>query len=128
MDRAVELARASSCPIHVFAIARIYGVAFGLPAPGLRPNRAEWQAQRDSVEEAIRKIEQCNIRADGNILGTRKATTRIIGEATRRGCTAIVMGADPPRSRLLADLLWSEEPYRVKRRAKIPVHLVVGRE
>jgi hypothetical protein len=35
------------------------------------------------------------------------------------------MGADPPRQRFIANLMWSQEPYRVKRRAKVPVHLVV---
>ena len=126
MDRAAELARASRIPVHVFAIARIYGVGFALPAPGLRPNRKEWQDQRDSVTEAIRLLEKHGVRADGNILGTRKATKRIVGEAKRLGCEAIVMGADPPRNRLVADLLWSQEPYRVLRRAKVPVYLVVG--
>ena len=37
------------------------------------------------------------------------------------------MGADPPRSRLVADLMWGQEPYRVKRRSTVPVHLVVER-
>jgi hypothetical protein len=35
-----------------------------------------------------------------------------------------VMAADPPRNRFVADLMWSQEPYRVRRRAKVPVHLV----
>ncbi len=126
VDRAAELARASGVPVHVFAIARIYGVGFALPAPGLRPNRKEWQEQRDSVAEAIRLLEKRGVRADGNILGTRKTTKRIVGEAARLGCEAIVMGADPPRNRLLADLLWSQEPYRVRRRAKIAVYLVIN--
>jgi hypothetical protein len=34
------------------------------------------------------------------------------------------MGADPPRGRLLADFIWSQEPYRVRRRADVPVYLV----
>ncbi len=126
VDRAAELARASGVAVHVFAIARIYGVGFALPAPGLRPNRKEWQDQRDSVAEAIRLLEKHGVRADGNILGTRKATKRIVGEAKRLGCEAIVMGADAPRNRFLADLMWSQEPYRVKRRAKVPVHLVTS--
>ena len=60
------------------------------------------------------------------MLGTRKATKRIVGEAERLGCDAIVMAADPPRGRLVADFLWSQEPYRVRRRAKIPVYLVLA--
>ena len=51
--------------------------------------------------------------------------TRQLGEAKRLGCEAIVMAADPPRNRVLADLMWSQEPYRVKRRAKVPVYVVV---
>jgi hypothetical protein len=64
--------------------------------------------------------------ATGQVLATRKATKRIVREADRVGAGAIVMAADPPRNRLLADMMWSQEPYRVKRRAKVPVHLVVA--
>jgi hypothetical protein len=35
------------------------------------------------------------------------------------------MGGDPPRNRLVANMLWSQEPYRVRRKAKVPVHIVV---
>jgi nucleotide-binding universal stress UspA family protein len=126
VERAAELARSTGGPVHVFAIARIYGVGFALPAPGLRPNRQEWQDRRETVANAIELLEKRGIDADGDILGTRKATTRIVGKAKELGCEAIVMGADPPRNRLLADLMWSQEPYRVRRRARIPVHLVVA--
>jgi nucleotide-binding universal stress UspA family protein len=124
VERAAELARAADVPVHVFAIARIYGVGFALPAPGLRPNRQEWQDQRDSVADAIELLEQRGLEADGDILATRKATRRIVGTAKRLGCEAIVMAADPPRNRLLGDFMWSQEPYRVRRRARVPVHLV----
>ena len=126
VEKAAELARASGVPVHVFAIARIYGVAFAFPNPWLRPNAREWQAQRDSVAGAIKGLEGKGIEADGNILGTRKATKRIVGVAKQLGCEAIVMAADPPRNRLVANAMWSQEPYRVKRRARIPVHLVVA--
>ena len=36
----------------------------------------------------------------------------------------IVMGGDPPRNRLLGDFIWSQEPYRVRRRAGRPVYVV----
>jgi nucleotide-binding universal stress UspA family protein len=124
-ERAAELARAAGSPVHVFAIARIYGTGFAFPNPWLRPNAAEWQVQRDSVADAIEVIERRGVQADADILGTRKATKRIVGAAEQLGCDAIVMAADPPRSRLLQDFIWSQEPYRVKRKAKIPVHLVV---
>jgi nucleotide-binding universal stress UspA family protein len=125
VEQAAELARAAGVPVHVFAVARIYGVAFGLPSPWLRPNAHEWQEQRDNVAQAIGLLERRKIAADGNILGTRKATKRIVGEAERLGCEAIVMGADPPRSRLVGDMIWAQEPYRVKRRSRVPVYLVV---
>ena len=123
--RAVELAKADDAPVHVFAIARVHGVAFGLPSPWLRPNHTEWQELRDIVAAAIKLLEQRGVTADGNILGTRKATKRIVGEAERLGCTAIVMGGEPPRNRFVGNLLWSQEPYRVQRRASVPVHVVV---
>jgi hypothetical protein len=58
------------------------------------------------------------------VLATRKATKRIVGEAVRLDCQAIVMAADPPRNRFLGDLFWSQEAYRVRRRARMPVYLV----
>ena len=126
VECAADLANEVGMPVHVFAVARIYGVGFGLPSPWLRPNAKEWQDQRDSIAQAIELLERRGVEADGNILGTRKATKRIIGEAERLGCTAIVMAADPRRNRLVSDFMWSQEPYRVRRRAKVPVHIVVG--
>jgi nucleotide-binding universal stress UspA family protein len=126
VERAGALARAEKAAVHVVAIARIHGVAFGLPSPWLRPSHIEWQEQRDNVAEAIKLLENRGVEADGNILGTRKATKRIVGEAERLGCDAIVMTGDPPRHRLIADFLWSQEPYRVQRSAEVPVHVVVG--
>ena len=35
------------------------------------------------------------------------------------------MGADPDRNRVVGDFFWSQEPQRVRRKAKIPVFLVV---
>jgi nucleotide-binding universal stress UspA family protein len=124
-ERAADLARASGAPVHVFVIARIHGTGFALPNPWLRPNAQEWQVQRDSVAAAIKTVERRGVQADGDILGTRKATKRIVEAAERLGCEAIVMAADPPRARLLSDFMWSQEPYRVRRRARVPVHLVV---
>jgi nucleotide-binding universal stress UspA family protein len=126
VEKAAELARAARTPVHVFSIARIYGVAFGLPSPWLRPNAKEWQEQRDNVAQAIALLELRDVQADANILGTRSATKRIVGEATRLGCDAIVMGADPPHNRLRADFMWSQEPDRGQRRSPLPVHLVLG--
>jgi nucleotide-binding universal stress UspA family protein len=124
--RAAELAKPIGASVHVLAIARIHGVGFALPAPGLYPNRQELRERRETIEHAIKSLKGRGIEADGHLLGTRKATKRIVSEAERLRCEAIVMGADEPRNRFLGDFMWSQEPYRVQRRARVPVHLVVG--
>jgi nucleotide-binding universal stress UspA family protein len=124
--RAVDYAARFGAPVHVFSIARVWGTSLGLPNPGLLPTRKEWDEQRKLVTTAVKALRKRGIEADGHVLGTRKATKRIVGEAERLGCDAIVMAADPPRGRLVADFLWSQEPYRVRRRAKIPVYLVLA--
>jgi nucleotide-binding universal stress UspA family protein len=124
ITRAAELAKEAGARVHVLAIARIHGVGFALPAPGLYPNKQEIQARRDTVADAIAALKNQGLEADGHVFGTRKATKRIVGEAERLGCAAIVMGADAPRGRFIGDFSWSQEPYRVQRRARIPVHLV----
>ena len=58
------------------------------------------------------------------MVGTRKSTKRILQEAEFAGCDAIVMAADPDRNRFAGDMMWSQEPQRVRRKAKIPVFLV----
>jgi nucleotide-binding universal stress UspA family protein len=123
--RAVDYAARFGAPVHVFSVARVWGTSLGLPNPGLLPTRKEWDEQRKRVTTAVTALRRRGIEADGHVLGTRKATKRIVGEAERLGCDAIVMAADPPRGRLVADFMWSQEPYRVRRRASIPVYLVL---
>ncbi len=122
--RVFELAAGSGSSVHVFSIARVHGVAFGLPNPGLLPTKREWDEQRDIVAKAIKRLKRNGIEADGHVVGTRKATKRICEEAASHECEAIVMPADPDRSRIVGDMLWSQEPQRVRRRAKVPVFLV----
>jgi nucleotide-binding universal stress UspA family protein len=121
---AVDLAAKLGKQVHVFTVVRVWGTSLGLPNPGLLPTRKEWAEQRDVVRAAVEELKRQGVEATGHVLATRKATKRIVGEAERLGCSAIVMAADPPRNRFVADLMWSQEPYRVKRRAKVPVHLV----
>jgi nucleotide-binding universal stress UspA family protein len=123
LELAAQLAAQGGGRVHVFSVARVWGSGFGLPNPGLLPNKDEWDAQREIVGTAVEALKRRGVDATGHVLATRKATKRIIGEAARLGCGAIVMGADPPRNRLVADLMWSQEPYRVKRRAELPVYL-----
>jgi nucleotide-binding universal stress UspA family protein len=121
----VELARPGGASVHVFSVARVHGVAFGLPNPGLLPTKREWAEQREIVATAVKRLRRKGISAQGHVLGTRKAAKRICDEAIKEGCEAIVMAADPDRNRIVADMLWSQEPQRVRRRARVPVYLVV---
>ena len=102
----------------MFTIARIHGVAFGMQSPGLLPTKAEWAEQRSIVDKAVKRLERKGIDADGHVVGTRKSTKRIIDEAKFAGCDAIVMAADPDRNRFVGDIVWSQEPQRVRRKAK----------
>ena len=121
---AIDFAAKLGAPVRVFSVARVYGIAFAFPNPWLVPSRNEWQEQREIVARAVKALERQGVKADGHVVGTRKATRGILREAARQGCDVIVMAADPPRNRLLADLMWSQEPYRVRRRARVPVYLV----
>jgi nucleotide-binding universal stress UspA family protein len=121
---AARIARRSRAPVHVFSIARVWGTSFGFPNPGLYPSKREWDTQRANVDKAVKALRRKGIEADGRVVGTRAAAKRIVREARRLECDAIVMGADPPRGRLLSDFIWSQEPYRVRRRADVPVYLV----
>jgi nucleotide-binding universal stress UspA family protein len=123
IDRVVELAKPSGASVHVFTIARVHGVAFGLPNPGLLPTRQEWKDQREIVAKAVKRLKAKGVEADGQVLGTRKTTKRILDEAANQGCDAIVMAADPDRGRIIGDMIWSQEPQRVRRKAKLPVIL-----
>jgi nucleotide-binding universal stress UspA family protein len=124
IDRVVELAKPWDASVRVFSIARIHGVSFGMANPGLLPTRAEWAEQREIIDQAVKRLERKGIEADGHVVGTRKTTKRILEEATVAGCDAIVMAADPDRNRFTGDFVWSQEPQRVRRKAKIPVFLV----
>ena len=122
--RVLELAAGEGASVYVFSIARVHGVAFGFPNPGLLPTKREWDQQRELVATAVKRLRRKGLKAQGRVLGTRKATKRICDEAARQECEAIVMSADPDRNRFSGDMLWTQEPQRVRRRAKVPVFLV----
>jgi nucleotide-binding universal stress UspA family protein len=123
--RVIELAN-DGASVHVFSVARVHGVSFGMQVPGLLPTRQEWEQQHDLVAKAVKRLKRRGFTAEGHVLGTRKATKKIIEEARLHDSEAIVMTADADRNRFVADLLWTQEPQRVRRRAKkLPVFLVV---
>lgn len=125
VDLAARIAQRSGAPVHVFSIARVWGTGFGFPNPGLLPNKKEWDRQYDVVRKAVARLRRKGIEADARVIGTRAAAKRILQEAKRLNCDAIVMGADPAKHVLLRDFSWAHEPHRVKARAgDLPVYLV----
>jgi hypothetical protein len=126
--RVIELTYPNDRSVRVLSIARVHGVAFGLPNPGLLPTKHEWDEQREMVRKVVKRFKREGFEADGHVVGTRHATKMIVNEATLSECEAIVMAADRSRNFLIADTMWSQEPQRVRRKANVPVYLVVEDE
>lgn len=124
IDYTASLAGAEGASVRVLTVARLWGTGLGLPHPGLRPNKAEMAIHEDNVATAIERLKAAGIEAEGHIVTTRKAGRSILRQASGRKCDAIVMAADTRRSRVVGNFMWSQEPYRVHRRAPMPVHLV----
>jgi nucleotide-binding universal stress UspA family protein len=124
IDFVAKLAAPGKAAVNIISIARIHGTAYGFPSPGLLPTKREWQQQRDLVATAVKALRKRGLQADGEVVGTRKPTARICQQASQLGCDVIVMAADPPRNRVVADFMWTQEPYRVRRKAPVPVYLV----
>jgi nucleotide-binding universal stress UspA family protein len=122
--RVLELANPHGANVFVLSIARVHGVAFGLPNPGLLPTKSEWDEQREMVQKTVKRLRRNGVKVEGHVVGTRNATKRICAEADSHGCEAIVMSADADRVRIVGNTMWSQEPQRVRRRANVPVFLV----
>lgn len=124
VDFTARLAKSAGASVHVLSIARVFGTSLGLPHPGLLPRKREWDEQRELVTATVRALKKQGLKAQGSAVGTRAATKHILKAAQDYYCEAIVMAADPPRNVLIADFMWSQEPYRVRRRSRLPVFLV----
>ena len=125
VEFAARLARKAEAPVHVFIIARVWGAAFGLPHPGLLPSKREWKLYHECASEAVDRLQSRGIEATGQVVSSRNAGKRILAEVERRRPEAIVMAAPPPRHWFIADFIWDQEPYRVRRLAGPPVYLIV---
>jgi nucleotide-binding universal stress UspA family protein len=123
LQRAFELARPRKAEVRVITIARVFGTSLGFPNPGLLPNKKEWDEQRLIVRQAVAALKKAGFKASGQVVGTRKATKRILAEVATFHADAIVMGCDRDRGRI-GDFVWAHEPYRVAKRAGVPICLV----
>ena len=121
-------AKERKASLRVFSVARIYGTSLGLPVPSLLPTRQEWDAQRELVAAAVRAFKERGLRVEGQVVATRNPTKQILKTVERYHCDVIVMAADPQRHGLVSDFMWSQEAYRVERRATVPVYLLVRAE
>jgi hypothetical protein len=87
--RACQLAAGE--PVAVLSILKVYGSTFGLPNPGLLPNRREREEQYAIVQRAITAVERRGGMADGQITATRSAGRTIAKAARRRNVRYVVM-------------------------------------
>src|SRR5437867_3267510 len=83
VDFVARLAQPNGAAVRVLSIARVWGTSLGFPNPNLLPSRHEWEEQRAIVEAAVRALTGKGIAATGQVLGTRHATRRIVGEGVR---------------------------------------------
>lgn len=125
LELAGRLAERGGAEVRVLSTARIWGTSFGLPHPGLMPNKRELQEHHERVADAVAWLKRRGVAASGQVYGTRNAAKRILAEARRHGADAIVMAADPQQHWLISNMVWSQEPQRVRRLAPIPVYLVI---
>ncbi|HEY1479264.1 MAG TPA: universal stress protein [Gaiellales bacterium] len=123
LQQAFDLARPHRAEVRVITIARVFGTSLGFPNPGLLPNKREWDEQRLIVRQTVQALKKAGFEASGHVVGTRKATKRIVAEVEAFEADAVVMGCDPDRGRR-GDFVWAHEPYRVARKARVPVYLV----
>jgi hypothetical protein len=90
---AIERAAALASPggVAVLAIAKIYGTQFGLPHPGLMPNKAEVDLRRQWIADALRALERKGVEADGQLAATRKPIKLIARVAVARSVEHVVV-------------------------------------
>lgn len=124
INLAVDMLHVHGGRATVLTVARLWGTSFGLPNPGLRPSKREMDEQKDIIFQALDRLKEAGIEADGHIVTTRNPLKSIRNEASKKNCDAIIMGADPRQPWFLRNFMWSQEPYRVRALMRIPVHLV----
>lgn len=87
--RAAE--RAGDTGVVVVQVLRLHGYAWGLPNPGLLPNRKERAAAETRVAAVIAALGRAGVDADGEILVTRHEAKGVARIATRRGVVDVII-------------------------------------
>ena len=126
IDAALDLVAVGGT-VSIIAIARIWGSSLGFPNPGLMPNKQELAEQHGLVDQALLACERRGVQASGRVVGTRDAAKRIVKEAVAINAGAVVMAADAEPHWLVASLLWTNEPWRVRKLSPVGVELVISR-
>jgi nucleotide-binding universal stress UspA family protein len=123
LDEAVRLAEERDAKVSVLQVLRVWGTGLGLPHPALKPNAREQRDALDTISAALDHLEAHDVPVSGQmIIGTRHPARTILRHIDRTGMHLVVMGA--PAKRRMGDWSWSNEPYRVARKARVPVVLV----
>jgi len=81
-------ALAGSGTVSVVTIAK---TQFGIPHPGLLPNKEELADRNRWVERAIKELRRRGVEADGQVAATRKARKKLAEIARVRGVSVIVI-------------------------------------
>lgn len=124
IDATLQLIRDDEAHVRVLVIARLWGTGLGFPHPGLRPSKHEMAEYQAHVAYAVKSISDASVSVDSHIITTRHPCKSILKEARRQNSDVVVMGADARRRWFIRDFMWSQEPYRVRRQARIPIRLI----
>jgi K+-sensing histidine kinase KdpD len=122
LEAAVELAGEEPTRMYVMSVARIWGVKYGLPNPGLYPNRLEWEQQRKVVDDAADWLRTRGFEVTVRAVAARNAPRAIGSWATGLGCHIVVIG-QPPLARW-ERIVKGEDARDLARRTKAKVHAV----
>jgi uncharacterized caspase-like protein len=78
-------------PVAVVTIARIYGSSFGLPNPGLMPNRREMAEQVTVVERVVGALRAAGNESWGQVAASRHPAKTIAKAAQARGASHVLV-------------------------------------
>jgi K+-sensing histidine kinase KdpD len=122
IDRTAALATPEHAKITVLGIAKVFGTSLGLPHPGLKPNRLEWEDQRRVTEDAADELRRRGFDVLLASAMARNAPKLIARWVRARNFHAVVI-PDPERPSWRRRIE-GELTHEIGRRAHVPVHAV----